>query len=449
MGQTFSTVVLKSYLYLPKNELASLADVRDSNSIRHKYDGILYPMYHDTNRYLGIPRYSKYIQGKTFLNTTDLRVNGKGMRYKIKSSLWSGQDKIMDDFMSYMQKGVTGFILNAKPGSGKTICALHMLDLLEKKALVIVPRSNLVAQWIERIIKHSSLVRDDVGIICQNTVQVSRRNKVIIGLVHTLALNRFPSWISKEFGCVIFDEVHVSLPPRTFSPVLTMFPAKYRIGLTATMQRDDGLDKIFLAHVGEKVLTGTIPQRMPASIISIMFKGDSGKIPVWLVSRMQRRGALISLLSKNSLRNAMIVTYAMLLTKSARRTVILSDNKYQLKELKQAIIQTGFKGKLGLYIGKSSLEEKQFLEKEGDLILATYQMFDLGTDIQSLAGIVYATPHKNVEQKQGRVERYLVGKKCPVVVDIVDTCYRETVSWAKAREAFYTKAGCRVRKIVL
>uniref|UniRef100_A0A6M3LVR9 Putative helicase n=1 Tax=viral metagenome TaxID=1070528 RepID=A0A6M3LVR9_9ZZZZ len=72
-------------------------------------------------------------------------------------------------------------------------------------------------------------------------------------------------------------------------------------------------------------------------------------------------------------------------------------------------------------------------------------MIALGTDIPSLSGLIYATPQSEVTQSKGRIERVLEGKKEPIVVDIVDTYYKDTMRWAKKREKSYIAEGLKIK----
>jgi hypothetical protein len=74
-------------------------------------------------------------------------------------------------------------------------------------------------------------------------------------------------------------------------------------------------------------------------------------------------------------------------------------------------------------------------------------MFAIGTDIQDLAGLIYATPMSETEQSKGRIERLLAGKLQPVVVDLVDTSYKMSLGWGRKREGQYSSEGLKIKKV--
>ena len=63
----------------------------------------------------------------------------------------------------------------------------------------------------------------------------------------------YPKEFKKYFGVLAIDEVHVCGAEK-FSRVVTLFPAKYRIGASATMDRADGMSGVYKMHVGQMLL---------------------------------------------------------------------------------------------------------------------------------------------------------------------------------------------------
>lgn len=457
--EKFSKVILGAYAYAPMQEVAGVYMCVELTAI-HKYDRTKFPMYtivsYDNRDWFGMPLYYDQDIFKSN-NIIDKRIIGEKIDFNFISKYREGQERVIEQFSKNHKAGKTGFILEAKPGTGKTVCAIKMISIIGRNSLVIVPRENLVWQWIERIKEHSSLTQDEIGHVCGDKINW-RSKKIVVALVHTLATGKLGDDFRRNFGCIVFDEVHSSVPPRTFSPVLAMFPAKIRIGMSATIKRDDGLDVIFRNHVGQVYIKGNDSGRMQAKVIAHYFKGSSGYLHMSSPTK-NRRGMLLSKLANNPARNKLIVWYILSFLKSKRRVVVLSDRVVQLR-LIQAILKNELKKypemkgvTCGYYLGKlgSRLIPKNILErvaKGANVILATYQKFDLGTDIKDLAGIIYATPHKLVKQKQGRAERWIIGKKIPVVIDIVDCQYRDAVKWFSHRYGFYTRSGVDVRKVV-
>ena len=142
----------------------------------------------------------------------------------------------------------------------------------------------------------------------------------------------------------------------------------------------------------------------------------------------------------------------------------MSDRTQQLLDIRELLrSHCGFKfSEVGMIVrriplpkkGKEKQKYRELAQSERDrsasdckIMLATYQMMDLGTDIPSLSGLIYATPHSEIVQSKGRIERFLTGKKNPILVDIVDSFYPDCVGWGIERERQYRKEGLKISRI--
>ena len=84
--------------------------------------------------------------------------------------------------------------------------AIKMMEILGRTTLIIVPKKDLIHQWIERIAKITNINRNEIG-ICQNGKIEWEGKRVVIGLVHTLTKYKSFTPFRTYFGVVIFDEV--------------------------------------------------------------------------------------------------------------------------------------------------------------------------------------------------------------------------------------------------
>jgi superfamily II DNA or RNA helicase len=467
----FTRLVKTSYIYVPMDEIPEfrLSMLKDKLTVRSNFgspDGIITLFDESKPGWFGIPLYHQEGDGFKSKREVDHRPTGKPFRFLFTpkkedgspGGLRPGQVPVITEFEKRLGKGCTGFILEADPGFGKTVTVIKMMQMIGLPTLVVVPRSNLVEQWVQRITRHSSLRKSDIGVVCGD-VKMGLSKQIIIGLVHTLALDRLGKEFRTRFGLVVFDEVDRSVPPATFAPVVPLFPAKYRIGCSATVKRRDGLDVVFRKHIGQVHLTGIAGRTevMKPKAIIVEYRGNSGSVPSHL-PKMSRRGILLSKLAKDPARNMLIARMVYRLYKSGRRVVVLSDRVAHLQQLRAMVSNTHdvpFK-ETGLYVGsvpgrgklsprkKMTKTEWDQVAKEAKIIFATYQMFAIGTDIPTLAGLVYATPQSEVIQSKGRIERTVENKQQPVVIDIYDTGYTETMRWAAYRMRQYRESGMEV-----
>jgi superfamily II DNA or RNA helicase len=449
----FKKVILSEYLYIPKSEI-NVADYKQRYTITGKYkNSPTISYYKENSEYLGIPRHAIRLSKEMAETIIDKRIIGNKVDFRFKGNLWDYQIKAIDEFTSLLDKGATGFFLEAAPGSGKTVMGLKMLSLLHTTALIVVPKSDLVKQWKDRILQFTDLTEDDIGLVEGGKAEYKNK-KVVIGLIHSIVIPRVATTSFKNnFGVVFFDECDSSLPPKTFSSASGMFPAKWRIGVTASATRMDGLHVIFEESLAQFRIKCKNTKTMTPTVVLHRFYGSSGLIPSYLKD-IQRRGVLISNLAKNTVRNDLIASYASKSFNSGRVTLIISDRKEQLQNLKELLVKVYniSPKRIGYFVrslnGKMlKQEEKDKSAEDASIILASYGLASRGTDIPRLETLILATIRTDMRQVLGRIERFLVGKKTPIIIDIVDMFYKETKNSAKSRIDYYQGRGLQIKEV--
>ena len=128
-------------------------------------------------------------------------------------------------------------IINAWVSWGKTFTGLAIASKLKQKTLVVVHTVALRNQWEKEVEKVFGI---SPGIIGSGKFDTDA--PIVIGNVQTLT-RRVPDIIN-EFGTVILDEMHhVSSP--TFKNIIDKSKARYKIGLSGTIERKDGKHVVF------------------------------------------------------------------------------------------------------------------------------------------------------------------------------------------------------------
>ncbi|HYA61027.1 MAG TPA: DEAD/DEAH box helicase family protein [Candidatus Acidoferrum sp.] len=129
-------------------------------------------------------------------------------------------------------------------GSGKTVIAVAAISELKTPTIVIVPTLDLVEQW-QRVLTNEFNIEIGVYGGGENVLQ-----PITVSTYDSAYLRA--GELGNRFGLIIFDEVH-HLPSTGFRHIAEMFAAPYRMGLTATYERQDGLHKDLPRLVGGKV----------------------------------------------------------------------------------------------------------------------------------------------------------------------------------------------------
>jgi superfamily II DNA or RNA helicase len=224
-----------------------------------------------------------------------------------------------------------------------------------------------------------------------------------------------------------------------------MFNSKYRIAMTASETRADGLHVIFQNHLVEVKIMCEKSNTMTPDVLFINYNMSSGKLP-HSKDRIKSKGMLMTMLAKNEDRNKVIASYIYKATMEDKRpTAILSDRISQLKSIKRWLIEV-YKvpeETIGFYIGEQNKVENKRVADNCMVILASFGMLSRGTDITRLSCLVLATPRNDMRQISGRIERVCPNKKQPIIVDFIDP-YHLCQTGKEQRLKFYTYRKMRL-----
>jgi superfamily II DNA or RNA helicase len=180
-------------------------------------------------------------QGLDFNDEADLSPTVSGLSSNIE--LRDYQEEALGSWGSAGHRG----IVVLPTGAGKTVVALKAIEELGEAALVVVPTLVLVDQWRRRLEEDLSV---EVGVLGGG----SRDIRAITVATYDSASMRAES-IGNLFGLLVFDEVH-HLPASSYRRIGLMYTAPHRLGLTATLAREDG------AHISLIELVGRVVYEM-------------------------------------------------------------------------------------------------------------------------------------------------------------------------------------------
>lgn len=301
----------------------------------------------------------------------------------------------------------------APTGSGKTILGLELIRRRSQKTLILVHRQELADQWAEAI---KNLLGIDAARIGNG--KWDDNALITVGMVQTIAKDPQRAR-DMHFGMVVADEGH-HLPSRTFFDLLAVLPAKFRLSLTATPKRADGLEQIIYRAVGPVIAEipksvvesnkGTVPAQV--TVIESGFAPDSESwneylndiscskkrnekiidtIPsdthcLVLVDRVEHCEALYKL-AQEKFGDACVIAHGQLST---------AERADLMERIKRAKVTIGTTGLLG----------------EG-LNIAHWQTLILGSPISSEIKLVQAV---------GRCTRTFSGKENATIFDFIDDC---------------------------
>jgi len=387
-------------------------------------------------RYYGIEKFGQPINIKFGLNELDktniqFRGNLKEYQEEIMSTILS---EYCNDIKSpdTTLKEYGGAIIAIPPGKGKTVLAINLITRLKLRALIIVNKTFLLNQWKDRINQFSNA---EVGLIRQEKIDISGK-QIVVAMLQSISMKDYDRELFQAFPLVVYDECH-HLGAKVFSRSLIKVQAPYYLGLSATPERKDHLDKVFKYFIGDIKYRGKFEpnNQVKVKLYSYNISSPNFKTIYNHYTKTFLAPKMITNLCKIDERNNLIINIIKeilqkdhgrkILVLSGRRTdsegtgkkqvkvnhvKILADKLSQIEELKDS---------WGYYVGgmrKVQLE----LSSEKQIILGTYDMAQEGLDISSLDTLIMATPLKgDITQTCGRILR---GGNiyAPLIVDIID-----------------------------
>jgi superfamily II DNA or RNA helicase len=371
-----------------------------------------FSIYNENEKYIIVPKF--YGIKKFGQPIKSKEKKGKTINIDFKGSLKEQQKPVVDITLKHMEEK-NGGVLCLGCGFGKTVLALYIATVLKVKTLVIVHKTFLLNQWIERI---KQFTNASIGIIQQKKIDTNK--DIVIGMLQSISKQKYNKKIFKDFGFVIFDEAHHA-PSQYFSKALPIISCKKTLALTATPKRQDGLEKILYWYFGDIIYRGEKKKNTNVNVSMINYDLDNKKYKEYRLTTTGEinRSKTITKLTEIEERNDFITSTIVKINKDKnRKLLILSDRINHLEILANSlkILNLNY----GFYIGGMK-QDKLDDSATKEIILATYSMASEALDIPSLNALFMITPRSSVEQSVGRILRKTDYSIEPIIVDMVDS----------------------------
>ena len=326
-------------------------------------------------------------------------------------------------------------ILNAWVSFGKTFTALAVAGKLGQKTLVVTHTVALRNQWVREIEKVYGF---KPGIIGSGHFDTS--TPIVVGNVQSLY--KKVAETATLFGTIILDEMHhVSSP--TFSKIIDKSYARYKIGLSGTIERKDGKHVVFRDYFSPKIFKPPPENFMVPQVHLIRSEvrfPDGARIP-WATR--------INALAFNEEYQHSVAIMAAAYAAKGHRVLVVSDRVRFLKNCAELV------GDKAISVtGEIPHEQRENLMSfiktgEKQILFGTQSIFSEGISLNELSCIILGTPINNeplLTQLVGRVLRKQEGKLQPVIIDI-QLKGKTAQKQAKNRLGFYMKQGWEIKTI--
>lgn len=351
-------------------------------------------------------------------------------------------------------------VIVAPCGSGKTQMALAVAARIGLRTLWLTHTWDLMQQSMDRAKKCFSLPLGAYGTITAGKVNAGE--VLTFATVQTMAkinLDEFKDY----WDVVIVDECHKCVGTPTnimmFYKVVNSLNARYKIGITATPKRADGLERCMFALLGEtihEITRDDVKDKTCPVHVCFSYTGFSPNLDEVLSADGTIAYAnLISALTTDMERTEKIAKDIVIAASKGKSILVLSERVSHLHDLLESCVTLGVPEDkmriLSSVTTKQSREERRTALsdlKSGaiNVVFATYKLAKEGLDVPTLNTLVLASPQKDrttVVQSVGRVSRAAPGKDHGEVFDYIDN-FGMLQGYAKKRVGYYKKLGCKL-----
>ena len=386
-----------------------------------------FPVYQESEKKIYVPRHWGIAM---FGYPKMLKIPfGEAINLKFNGSLRDYQTNVLNEYLKAIEFGVSddknkgngSALIELWTGAGKTVLGLKIIEVLKKKTIIFVHKTFLKNQWIERIQQYLPNAR--------------------IGTIQGQNIDN--DTLFDSFGLSIYDECH-HMSSEVFCNCLKKCNTLYGLGLSATMNRKDGLTNVFKMYLGticykhckkgseDEVLVKAIEFNIDDDEYNEVERDFRGQV---------KYSTMVNKVSNLNLRSDFIiyVLESELFINPNQQFIVLAQTKSLLNYLYKALVYKNF-ASVGYYIG--GMKEKDLkISESKTIILATFSMAAEALDIKSLTSLLLASPKSDIVQAVGRILREKHTN--PLVIDIIDG-HDVFQNQFKKRRAFYNQKNYRI-----
>lgn len=298
-------------------------------------------------------------------------------------------------------------LVEAPVSYGKTIVGLGIAHKLQTKTLIITTTTTIRDMWVKEIKKWFGF---DPGIIGGGKFETDPC--IVVGNIQTIR-NRHNE-LATMFGLVLVDEVHRS-PAKTFTDTLNSSKAKYKIGLSGTMERKDGLHCVLPDYFGTTRFVGKVENNMEptAHLYDTGIELNGNEFIPWANK--------ITELYANPTYRAQVLKLCNIYADAGHTVLALCDRTEMLEYLHESTKERSLIINGGV-TGENRNKVMEAMEnKQASILFATQSIFSEGVSLNVLSAVILIAPINNKPlhtQICGRVLRLEEGKLDPVIVDL-------------------------------
>jgi superfamily II DNA or RNA helicase len=377
----------------------------------------------------------------------DARADSPRIRWGFHGELRAEQERAVRE----MAKHDYG-VLSAPPGAGKTVMGCALIARHRTAALVLVHRAILLEQWRQEAGRFLGLKRKEIGVWRGKGSRMTGR--LDIAMLPSLSRWENVSELFAGYGLVIVDECH-HVPAVSFEALLKACPCRRVVGLTATPQRKDGLERLLHLQCGPIRHTVDVPAS--ETVLRTVYVRRSS---FHLATEGAAKSAIHEIwqaLVDDAGRIQQVANDVWTAVEVGRCPLVLSDRKAHLDKLQEAFARLRGVEDVAMFRleSGSGIKQRRIVRAEIDersakrqryVLFSTASLIGEGFDLPSLDTLFLGMPLSfkgRLIQYAGRLHRSHADKREVMIYDYLDDNHPVTKAMFRRRATAYRQMGYR------
>jgi superfamily II DNA or RNA helicase len=318
--------------------------------------------------------------------------------------------------------------------------------------LVLVHRAILLEQWREELGRFLGLKRKEIGVWRGAGSRMTGR--LDIAMLPSLSRSENAAALFAGYGLVIVDECH-HVPAVSFEALLKACPCRRVVGLTATPQRKDGLERLLHLQCGP--IRHTVDAPASEAVLRTVFVRRSSFHMATEAAEKSAIHEIWQALVDDAGRVQQVANDVWSAVQAGRNPLVLSDRKTHLEKLQDEL--TRLRGAEDVAVFRlesgSGIKERRAVRAEIDdrsakgqryVLFSTASLIGEGFDLPSLDTLFLAMPLSfkgRLIQYAGRLHRSHADKREVTIYDYLDDNHPMTQAMFRRRATAYRQMGYR------
>ncbi len=305
-------------------------------------------------------------------------------------------------------------------GGGKTRVGMGAIARLQTPTLILVHTVDLAEQWLSEL--HDKL-GIEAGLIGDGVEHTAPVTVAVIQALIRWDPNRLDEFLG-TFGLLILDEAH-HVAASTFHSLVDRCPARYRLGLTATPEREDGLTPLLELFLGQRLVLVSHDELVAAGVLAVPEIRSIETDFDFPYESAADFASMLAALAEDEARNALIADRVAEQAIAGNTCLVLSGRVDHCELLAAAIVERG--AEAAVLTGRVGRKRRASLldgARAGKVpVLVATSLADEGLDLPRLSRVFLAFPSRargRTVQRLGRLMRPHPEKPDAVLFDFVD-----------------------------